>query len=129
MAAHPKDIRLVFKPMWNEQDVSSMNATRAAFAAGAQGKFWEMHALIFSDQTKESIADLEADARSLGLDVARFRSDAGGTATLDRMKRDLSLAAATKIDSLPSLWINGRELLPGEKLPQRIAFELSLARR
>jgi predicted DsbA family dithiol-disulfide isomerase len=128
MAEHPKEIRLAFKPMWTEQNVSSMNATRAAIAAAAQGKFWEMHALIFSDETKESIPDLEAGARSLGLDVARFRADAGGSATLDRMKRDMAAAEAAKVDSLPSIWINGRELLPGEKLPQRLGFELSLPR-
>jgi predicted DsbA family dithiol-disulfide isomerase len=125
MAAHPKDIRLAFKPMWTPDNVNSVNATRAAFAAAAQGKFWEMHSVIFGDESKESIPDLEATARSLGLDIGRFRDDAGNGETLNRMKRDIALAQALQIDNLPSLWINGRMLQPGEKLPERIAFELA----
>jgi predicted DsbA family dithiol-disulfide isomerase len=125
MAAHPKDIRLVFKPMWTPDNVNSMNATRAAFAAAAQGKFWEMHSLIFADESKESTADLEATARSLGLDIGKFRDDAGSAETVNRMKRDIAAAQVARVDNLPAIWINGRMLQPGEKLPERIAFELS----
>jgi protein-disulfide isomerase len=126
MAAHPKDIRLVFKPVWMPDSESSVNATRAALAAGAQGKFWEMHALVFKDESKESVADLEATAQSLGLDVGRLRADVAGSAVADRMKRDHAAAVAARIESLPSLWINGHLLLPFEKLEDRIAFELSV---
>jgi hypothetical protein len=45
------------------------------------------------------------------------------------MKRDIALAQALRIDNLPTLWINGRMLQPGEKLPERIAFELAYGTR
>src|SRR5215469_5703918 len=53
-------------------------AACAAEAAGAQGRFWEMHDLLFSDQGRLEDPHLWARARSLGLDLARFEADRRG---------------------------------------------------
>jgi len=125
LAAHPKDVRLVFKPVWSPENQTSMHATRAAIAAGAQGKFWEMHALIFGNQPKAADSDLDGYAQSLGLDMARFHADIASPATTDRMKRDMALSTKAAVDTIPALWINGHALMPFEKLEERFAFELA----
>jgi len=125
LAAHPKELRLVFKPVWSPDNQTSVHATGAAIAAGAQGKFWDMHALIFGNQPKASDADLDGYAQTVGLDLARFHADMSSVATAERMKRDQALAQKLAIDTIPALWINGHPLLPFEKLEERVAFELA----
>jgi predicted DsbA family dithiol-disulfide isomerase len=124
LAAHPKQIRLVFKPVWAPDNQTSMHATRAAFAAGAQGKFWEMHALIFGNQPRAADADLDGYAQSLGLDMTRFHADVKSPETSDRMKRDMAMSGKAGVDTIPALFINGHALMPFEKLEERIAFEI-----
>jgi protein-disulfide isomerase len=125
LVAHPKELRLVFKPVWSPDNMTSVHATGAAIAAGAQGKFWDMHALIFGNQPKASDADLDGYATAIGLDLGRFHADMTSAATADRMRRDQVLAQKLAIDTIPALWINGHPILPFEKLEERVAFELA----
>src|SRR5260370_345238 len=75
LAAYPTQVRFAFKhyplPMHKESPL----AHEAALAAGDQGKFWEMHDLIFSTQSKLTRDDLIAKAKQLNLDVVRFTRD------------------------------------------------------
>jgi protein-disulfide isomerase len=123
--AHPKDVRLVFKPSWSPRDAMQVQATRAALAAAAQGKFWDMHALLFANQPKFDLESIDGYAKSIGLDVAKLHADMDSPAVADQMKRDLMAAAAAKVDSLPSIWINGRAYMTFESLDARIGFELA----
>ncbi len=123
--AHPKDVRLVFKPMWSPQNAMQVQATRAAFAAAAQGKFWEMHATLFAHQPAFDIESIDGYAKALGLDTTRLHADMVSPAVTERMKRDIGAATAAKVDSLPSIWINGHTYLPFEDLEARLAFELA----
>jgi protein-disulfide isomerase len=50
-------------------------AAQAAMAAREQGKFWEMHDLLFANQSALKRGDLLGYARKLGLDMARFQKD------------------------------------------------------
>jgi len=123
--AHPKDIRLVFKPAWSPQNVAQVQATRAALAAAAQGKFWEMHALLFANQPNFGAEAIDGYAKSIGLDTNKLHADMAAPAVAEQMKKDLAAAAAAKIDSLPSIWINGHAYLSFEDLEARVAFELA----
>ena len=123
--AHPKDVRLVFKPMWSARDEMQVRATRAALAAGAQGKFWEMHALLFANQPKFDAESIDGYAKSLGLDLNKLHAAMDSAAVTDRMNKDIDAAKAAHIDALPSIWINGRPELSFEDLDSRIAFELA----
>jgi protein-disulfide isomerase len=123
--AHPKDVRLVFKPIWSERNVPQVEATRAALAAAAQGKFWEMHAVLFANQPKFDPESIDGYAKSVGVDPKKLRADMASAEVAERMKKDLAAATAAQVDSLPSIWINGHPYLSFENLEARVGFELA----
>jgi thiol-disulfide isomerase/thioredoxin len=123
--AHPKDVRIVFKPMWSPQNTAQVQATRAAFAAAAQGKFWEMQAILFANQPAFDPDSIDRYAKSVGLDTTKLHADMASPAVAERMKKDIATATTAHVDSLPSIWINGRSYLPFEDLEARLAFELA----
>src|ERR1700681_2018713 len=53
----------------------ALHAALAAEAADLQGRFWEMHDLLFRQQNALTDDDLAAHAASIGLDAQRFRAD------------------------------------------------------
>jgi thiol-disulfide isomerase/thioredoxin len=126
--AHPKDVRLVFKPMWSPQDEGQVRATRAALAAASQGKFWEMHAALFAHQPQFDAESIDGYATSLGLDLSKLHVEMQAPTVTAQMGNDMQVAAAAGVDSLPSIWINGRPYLAFEDLDTRVAFELGEAR-
>ena len=83
-------------------------AAAAAEAAALQGRFWEMHDLLFSHQDALEDEDLRAYAAELGLDAAWFESDRRGDAVLERVERDVrSGAASGEVFGTPTLFIDG----------------------
>lgn len=82
-------------------------AAQAAEAAGAQGKFWEMHKLLFKNQERLGDIDLTHLALGLGLDVYRFQNDAESGPTLDRIRDDIDSASASGVYRTPTFFING----------------------
>jgi protein-disulfide isomerase len=102
-------IRFVFKFMPLAMHPHGEAAARAAIAAQAQGKFWEMDRQLFASGTRLEASDLEGYARDLGLDVDRFRADMTSPATTARIEADRKLADAMGVRGTPTLYINGRE--------------------
>jgi protein-disulfide isomerase len=82
----------------------------AAFAAGAQNHFWEMHDLLFANRGHTSLSDVVAMAKQLGLDTDRFRSDLSGETIRAAAKRDSEAAVAEGITTAPTVVVNGRQL-------------------
>jgi protein-disulfide isomerase len=85
----------------------ALAAAKAAEAAAAQGKFWEMHDRLYQRQTELTDRDLERHARELGLDVERFRTSLGERAHEERIRQDLASAAESGARGTPSLFLNG----------------------
>jgi protein-disulfide isomerase len=104
------DVRVVFKhnPLSFHKD--AMPASQAALAAGEQGKFWEMHDLLFQNQRKLKAADLEGYATKLGLDMAKFKADAQDPRFAKAIKADQALGARFGARGTPNFFINGRNL-------------------
>lgn len=100
----------------------AFSAARAAEAAGAQGKFWEMHDMLYDNQDEWVKAPEPRDlfssyATRLGLDVQRFKADMEQRQDLaDRIKADYERGSSLRVQGTPTIFINGRELMPG-KLP------------
>jgi protein-disulfide isomerase len=128
LAAHPGKVRLVFKSYTLPFHTRGEPAARAAFAAGAQGKFWEMEHLLFERQLHLEDADLERYARSLGLDIAKWKADMDSPAVRDRVGQDHKLGEELKVKGTPTIYINGRELdiEQDESLEERVASELGV---
>jgi protein-disulfide isomerase len=84
----------------------AMRAAEAAEAAGAQGKFWEMHDRLFDDQEKLEDADLIAHAKAIGLDIPRFESDLTGHVYLPRVQEDYRGAIKSGVKGTPAFFIN-----------------------
>ena len=102
-------VRLVFRhfPLTGIHP-QAQAAAAAAEAAALQGRFWEMHALLFHRQNALEDDYLRRYAAKLGLDVARFDRDRTGPAVLARVDRDVQSALATgEVTGTPTLFIDG----------------------
>jgi predicted DsbA family dithiol-disulfide isomerase len=82
-------------------------AAAAAMAAGKQGKFWEMHDLLFDHQEQLSPADLEKYAGQLKLDLKRWRTDLAEARA--RVAKDHAEGERLDISGTPTIYINGRK--------------------
>lgn len=83
-------------------------AAAAAEAAALQGRFWEMHELLFHRQKALSDADLHAYAAQLELDVARFDHDRFSPQILRRIRRDVESGIASgEVRGTPTLFVDG----------------------
>ncbi|WP_127507110.1 Na+/H+ antiporter NhaA [Actinoplanes solisilvae] len=83
-------------------------AAQAAEAAGLQGKFWEMHDLMFTRQDHLRIADLIKYAGELGLDQDKFHQDMMLPECADHITADLESADLSGVSGTPTFFINGR---------------------
>jgi protein-disulfide isomerase len=79
-------------------------AACAAEAAAAQGRFWEMHDLLFGDQARLEDPHLWDRARELGLDLRRFDADRRSDAVLARVKRDFESGIRAGVATTPTLF-------------------------
>ena len=68
----------------------ALAAARAAEAATRQGRYWEMHEVLYHRQQALGDADLRGYASEIGLEPARFDSDFESEAVLERIRRDVS---------------------------------------
>jgi protein-disulfide isomerase len=102
-------VRFVYKFMPLSMHPHGEPAARAAIAAQAQGKFWEMHHLLFSHGEHLEPSDLEAYAQKVGLDLERFRADMQSPATKARLDEDRKLADDLHVKGTPTIFIDGRE--------------------
>ena len=86
----------------------ALAAAAAAEAAALQGRFWDMHGLLFHRQKALEDGDLRRHAAVLGLDVALFDGDRAGAAVLGRVRRDVESGTASgEVRGTPTLFIDG----------------------
>jgi protein-disulfide isomerase len=100
---YPTKVRLVFKPL----AILSQLAAEAALAAGEQGRFWEMHDLLFESQAPLDRRLAMSLALRLGLDGERFRGALDGQRFRARVARYLKEGQALGVTSTPTLFVNG----------------------
>ena len=114
----------------------ALAAASAAEAAGMQGKFWEMHGMIFEHQKEWKVAFdvrpiFEGYAKEIGLDVERYKRDVQSDRVEQRIFLDGKRGHSMGVNSTPTVFMNGREVpfeqLPAEKLRVLIQNELRVA--
>lgn len=85
----------------------SKPAAQAALAAMKQGKFLEMHKILFANAPRHNKSDLDGYAGQLGLDMARFNADFDSAKA--RVESDIAEGDKAGIRGTPTLYINGRQ--------------------
>ena len=103
----------------------AQSAAEAAEAAARQGRFWEMHDLLFRNQLRLEPADLGRYAQRLGLDLQRFELDLADRAVMARVERDEESGIQSGVDGTPSLFIDGRRY-QGPRDPAALSRALGL---
>ncbi|MBN8227584.1 thioredoxin domain-containing protein [Corallococcus macrosporus] len=85
-------------------------AALAALAAGEQGKYWDMHSLLFANNKKLDGESLEGYAKQIGLDVAKWKADMADSRLGAAIDKDAALAQQLGASGTPAFFINGRFL-------------------
>ncbi len=103
-----EDLRFVFRhfPLVNMHP-RALPAAEAAEAAGAQGRFWEMHDQLYQHPNALEPEDLLAYAEAIGLDLDRFTQDFESGAHTPRIQEDLDSGLRSGVQGTPTFYING----------------------
>jgi len=87
----------------------AVSAAVAAEAAALQGKFWEMHDLIYENQQTLEVEHLFLFAHKAGLDLERFRNDIQDPALNDKVEKDFYGGLRSGVNATPTFFINGQK--------------------
>jgi protein-disulfide isomerase len=103
-----KELRFVYRnfPLAESHPHARM-AAEAAEAAADQGKFWEMHDMLFDHQEALDAEDIVGYAKSLGLDVEKFARDLQAGAYTKRVRDDFRHGVRSGVNGTPTFFING----------------------
>lgn len=105
--------KLVFKHFPLKGHPRGEPAAIAAEAAHLQGKFWEMHDLVFANQSNLEDADLERYAAKIPeLDLAKWKADVAAATTRAAVSDDRTDGKTLKIGGTPAVFVNGRQVTP-----------------
>ena len=127
-------VRLAYINFPLAQHIHARPAAEAAMCAGAQGKFWEMHDALFTNQARwsalaSSTAYFESLARDTGVDVGRWRQCVQSGKMKPWIQADLDRARAAGAASTPSFMIGDRILIGAQPIETlRGAIDTALAR-
>ena len=111
MELYPDKVKVVFKNFPLNFHKQAEIAAEAALAAGAQGKFWEMHDKIFANQKKISADILKGYAQELNLDMNKFNEDLDTHSYKKTIAEDMKLAKGAGVRGTPTFFINGKKLV------------------
>jgi protein-disulfide isomerase len=83
-------------------------AAEAAEAAAAQGRFWEMHDVLYENQRRLADADLRTYAAQVGLDMDSFAHDLAEHVHAPRVREDFMSGVRSGVNGTPTFYINGK---------------------
>ncbi len=103
-------VKLAFKNFPLNFHKNAKPAALAALAAGRQGKFWELHDLLFENYSSLSPARIRQLAEQLQLDMVQFERDKSDPELLQQIDFDLQEGQRIGVRGTPTIFINGRRL-------------------
>ncbi|HEX4460508.1 MAG TPA: thioredoxin domain-containing protein [Polyangia bacterium] len=116
MQTYGKEVRIAFKqyplPMHNNAHA----AAEAALAAKAQGKFWEMHDIMFKNQQKLDRPSLDQYAAQIGLNVEKFKSDMDSGKWKSKVDAEQAEGSKLGVSGTPAFFLNGKSLVGAQPL-------------
>jgi protein-disulfide isomerase len=111
--AYGERVRIVFRdfPLTSIHPRAT-DAAKAAHCAHEQGRFWEYHDRLFSNQGRMAASDLLQHATDIGLDTARFTTCAAGEGVEAIVRANTASGEALGVSATPAFFVNGR-FMPG----------------
>ena len=105
----PGQIRFAYRhfPL-EEVHPHALAAAEAAEAAASQGRFWEMHDLLFDNQAHLKPKHLHGYAERLELDLARFAAELDEHVYVQRVREHIESGRRSHVRGTPGLFLNGR---------------------
>ena len=117
-------VRLVFRHYPLPIHDKAVIAARAVEAAASQGKFWELHDVLYEKQKEwesktvaEITTTLKTYAKDVGVDADKMEKDMVSSEVIARVERDMKSGAAAQVQGTPALYLDGRPI-PGDAFQQ-----------
>jgi len=112
LQAYPTDVNFVYKqfPLPATMHPNALPASKAAVAAGKQGKFWEMHDIMFKNNRELTYDKLKEYAGQIGLDVARWEKDYNSPDIQSQIDKEKSEGAAADVQGTPTFFVAGKRV-------------------
>jgi len=125
-------LRVVFRNFPLQMHQHAREAAIAAEAAGLQGRFWEMHDVLYREQDTWSKAPnvrelFESYAGTIGLDLDKFKKDMDGEQAKARVDADRQRGESLGIQITPTLFINNQPVDQKDRNPEGIRTEINAA--
>jgi len=128
--SYKSDVRIVWKHQPLSFHPNALPAAEAAEAAREQGKFWQMHDLMFANQQQLSPTSYEAWARQIGLDAGKFKASIESHRNKSRIEEDSRLGNSVGANGTPTLFVNCRQVVgaqPYERFQALVGEEIRKA--
>jgi protein-disulfide isomerase len=119
------NLRLVYRNYPLPMHAHAREAACAAEAAGRQGKFWEMHDLLFKEQAVWSHSNdvkalFSAYAGMLQLDLSRFRNDLDSREVIEKIDKDQARGNTIGVKTTPTLFLNDEAVSAENTNPDKL---------
>lgn len=125
-AQYPKQVKSVYKNFPLSSHKYSTKAAQAAMAAGAQGKFWEFHDLIFKNFRQLNDQKIDEFVETLKLDKAQFEKTMNAPQTIAKINSDKQEGVEADVRGTPTVFVNGRMVRPANFEGIKAAVEKAL---
>jgi protein-disulfide isomerase len=117
----PDKVQLVFRQFPIPFHEHAQLAAEASLAAADQGKFWQFHDKVFANQRAIARENLEAYAREVGLDMARFKNALDKGTFRSAVDADYALGKTVNVEGTPTMFLNGTIVQRTDDAPAVVA--------
>jgi protein-disulfide isomerase len=113
LKAYPNDVNFVYKefPLPPTMHPNAMPAAKAAVAAGKQGKFWEMHDVMFQNNRELGFDKLKEYAGKIGLNVAQWEKDYNSPDVDQQVQKEMGEGRQADVSGTPTFFVNGKRVM------------------
>ncbi|MCA9401045.1 MAG: thioredoxin domain-containing protein [Candidatus Omnitrophica bacterium] len=111
LKTYPNDVKYILKNFPLSFHPMARPASKAAFAAGEQGKYWEMADAILENSKNLSDEKFEELAKDIGLNVKKFKKDLKDNDEKyeEYIQKDMELASKVTVRGTPTMFLNGKK--------------------